>query len=167
MAQNTSQNMEATAKTEELKYIEPISSTQDEVLNYISNVSSGITFIHGKAGSGKTYIIRKIEKQIAGCKVLTPTNLASSLYYNGADDLLSFLDTEKRHRVTIHVVPSEEPLTVEDHTELRQIDKSTFGGSHYDSTDFVGFRMKKIWICPVTLCVLGCYPKYLYIQKIA
>ena len=84
----------------------------------------------------------------------------------GADDLLSFLDTEKRHRVTIHVVPSEEPLTVEDHTELRQIDKSTFGGSHYDSTDFAGFRMKKIWICPVTLCVLGCYPKYLYIQKV-
>ena len=84
----------------------------------------------------------------------------------GADDLLSFLDTEKRHRVTIHVVPSEAPLTVEDHTELRQIDKSTFGGSHYDSTDFAGFRMKKIWICPVTLCVLGCYPKYLYIQKV-
>ena len=84
----------------------------------------------------------------------------------GADDLLSFLDTKKRHRVTIHVVPSEEPLTVEDHTELRQIDKSTFGGSHYDSTDFAGFRMKKIWICPVTLCVLGCYPKYLYIQKV-
>jgi hypothetical protein len=50
---------------------------------------------------------------------------------------------------------------------LRQIDKSTFGGSHYDSTDFAGFRMKKIWICPVTLCVLGCYPKYLYIQKVA
>ena len=39
----------------------------------------------------------------------------------GADDLLSFLDTEKRHRVTIHVVPSEEPLTVEDHTELDRL----------------------------------------------
>ena len=84
----------------------------------------------------------------------------------GADDLLSFLDTEKHHRVSIHVVPSVEPLTVEGHTELRQIDKSTFGGSHYDSTDFAGFRMKKIWIWTVTLCVLGCYPKYLYIQKV-
>lgn len=84
----------------------------------------------------------------------------------GADDLLTYLDTENLHKVTIHVVPSETPLTIENHTELRQIDKSLTGGSHYDSTDFKGFRMKKIWICPVTLCVLGRYPKYLYIQKV-
>ena len=84
----------------------------------------------------------------------------------GADDLLTYFDTEKKHKVALHVVPSEKQLSVENHTELRQIDKSTFGGSHYDATDFEGFRMKKIWICPVTLCVLGCYPKYLYIQKI-
>ena len=84
----------------------------------------------------------------------------------GADDLLTYFYTEKKNKVVLHVVPSEKQLTVENHTELRQIDKSTFGGSHYDATDFEGFRMKKIWICPVTLCVLGCYPKYLYIQKI-
>ncbi len=84
----------------------------------------------------------------------------------GADDLLSYLDTEKNHKVILHVVPSEEQRSVKNHTELRQIDKSTFGGSHYDATDFAGFRMTKIWICPVTLCVLGCYPKFLYIQKI-
>ena len=85
----------------------------------------------------------------------------------GADDLLSYLDTAKKHRVTIHVVPSENPMTIEDNTELRQLDKSLTGGSHYDATDFVGFRMRKIWICPVTLCVLGCYPKYLYVRKVA
>lgn len=85
----------------------------------------------------------------------------------GADDLLSYLDPENHHKVTIHVVSSEKPLTIENHTELRQIDKSLTGGSHYDATDFVGFRMKKIWVCPVTLCVLGCYPKYLYIQKVS
>jgi hypothetical protein len=84
----------------------------------------------------------------------------------GADDLLSYLDTECQHRVTIHVVPSETPLQVDDHTELRQIDCSTLGGSHYDATSFEGFRMKKIWICPVTLCVLGRYPKYLYLKKV-
>lgn len=85
----------------------------------------------------------------------------------GADDLLSYLDTENLHKVTIHVIPSEKPLEVENHTELRQIDKSLTGGSHYDSTDFEGFRMRKIWVCPVTLCVLGRYPKYLYIQKVS
>lgn len=85
----------------------------------------------------------------------------------GADDLLTYLDTERNHRVTLHVVPSETPLRVENHTELRQIDKSFTGGSHYDATSFEGFRMNKIWICPVTLCVLGCYPKFLYVQKVA
>ena len=85
----------------------------------------------------------------------------------GADDLLTYLDEDCNHEVTIHVIPSETPLEIEDHTELRQLDKSIFGGSHYDATDFPGFRMSKIWICPVTLCVLGCYPKYLYIQKVA
>lgn len=84
----------------------------------------------------------------------------------GADDLLSFLDTEGEHRVTIHVVPSEKPLEVEGHTELRQTKSSLTGGSFYDATDFRGFRMTQIWICPVTLCVLGCYPKYLYIKKV-
>lgn len=85
----------------------------------------------------------------------------------GADDLLSYLDTEKLHKVTIHVIPSEKPLTVENHTELRQIDKSLTGGSHYDATDFEGFSKEKIWICPVTLCVLGGYPKYLYVTKVS
>lgn len=84
----------------------------------------------------------------------------------GADDLLSFLDTEGKHSVTLHVVPSETPLEVADHTELRQIDKSLLGGSHYDATDFVGFHQGRIWICPVTLCVLGCYPKFLYVKKV-
>lgn len=84
----------------------------------------------------------------------------------GADDLLTYLDTEGKHQVTIHVVPSKEPSEVPEHTELRRLDSSTFGGAHYDSTDFPGFRMSRIWICPVTLCVLGCYPKYLYIKKV-
>lgn len=73
----------------------------------------------------------------------------------GADDLLTYLDTEGRHRVTIHVIPSETPLQVDGHTELRQLDKSLTSGSHYDATNFVGFRMTRIWVCPVTLCVLG------------
>lgn len=84
----------------------------------------------------------------------------------GADDLLSFLDTQGKRRVSLHVVPSEDPILVEDHTELRQLDKSLTGGAHYDTTDFLGFRMSRIWICPVTLCVFGHYPKYLYVKKI-
>lgn len=66
--------------SENIQYIEPVPSTQEEVLDYLMQNPSGITFVHGKAGSGKSYLIRKIENQIQGCQVLTPTNLAATLY---------------------------------------------------------------------------------------
>lgn len=90
----------------------------------------------------------------------------------GADDLLTYLDTEMKYRVTIHVIPSDVPLSVESHpdieghTEMVRLDKSLFGGAHYDATVWPGFRMTKIWVCPVTLCVLGKYPEYLYVKKV-
>lgn len=55
-------------------------ATQQDVLDYLSSNPGGITFVHGKAGCGKTYMIRQLEKRVRGCQVLTPTNLASSLY---------------------------------------------------------------------------------------
>lgn len=94
-------------------------------------------------------------------------NRANLQMVAGADDLLSFFDTEGLHKVTLHVVPSETPIRVEGHTTLRQIDKSLMGGSHYDTTEVDGFRLNRIWVCPVTLCVLGRYPKYLYIRKVS
>lgn len=66
--------------TEGVPYIDPISSTQEDVLDYLLQNPSGITFIHGKAGCGKSYLVRNIETQISGCQVLTPTNLAATLY---------------------------------------------------------------------------------------
>lgn len=56
------------------------SCTTDDVLKYLSNSPSGITFIHGKAGCGKTTLLKKIEKNNYGCQILTPTNFAASLY---------------------------------------------------------------------------------------
>lgn len=64
----------------DIPYIEPTSSTQEDVLDYLLQKPSGITFVHGKAGCGKSYLIRKIESQIPGCQVLTPTNLSATLY---------------------------------------------------------------------------------------
>lgn len=60
--------------------IPPVGSTQQDVLDYLTGVPEGITFIHGKAGCGKTYLIRQIEENIPSCKVLAPTNMAASLY---------------------------------------------------------------------------------------
>ena len=63
--------------------------TPDDILNYLKTIPRGITFIHGKAGSGKTTIIRKLNAEINGCQILVPTNFAASLY-NGARTIHSF-----------------------------------------------------------------------------
>ena len=66
--------------SEPIPYIPPVASTQREVSDYLSKNPEGITFIHGKAGCGKTYLINEIEATNRGCQVLTPTNLAATLY---------------------------------------------------------------------------------------
>ncbi len=43
-----------------------INSSQEEVMNYLLGNSTGITFIHGKAGCGKTYLIREIANRTRG-----------------------------------------------------------------------------------------------------
>ena len=69
--------------------IPPVAASQKEVMDYLRRRPSGITFVHGKAGAGKSYIIRELEKRVKGCQVLTPTNLAATLY-SGARTLHSF-----------------------------------------------------------------------------
>ena len=41
---------------------------------------------------------------------------------------------------------------------------SLTGGAHYEVNGIAGFT-KKIWLCPVTLFVLGNYPAYIYLKK--
>ena len=43
-----------------MSYIEPIGSTQEDVYEYLIGNPTGITFVHGKAGCGKTYLITKV-----------------------------------------------------------------------------------------------------------
>ena len=59
-----------------------LTDTQQDVLDYLTNNPQGITFVHGKAGCGKTWLIRQIESSVSGCQVLAPTNLAASLYHS-------------------------------------------------------------------------------------
>ena len=77
--------------------IDPLNCTQEEVIDYLTNNPTGIIFVHGKAGCGKTTLIRKVAEKVSGCQILAPTNLAASLYknartlhsffYGGFDDL--------------------------------------------------------------------------------
>lgn len=85
----------------------------------------------------------------------------------GSDLLLDFL-LKDGNRVEVEVVKSDKPLAKYDEDErffrCDQIEASLFGGSTYEVNGLEGFY-HNIWICPVTLFVLGEYPKYIYIRN--
>ena len=64
----------------------------------------------------------------------------------------------------VNVVPSNKRLDMPGYACLVQGEHSITGGSTYTVTNLPGFE-REIWICPVTLFVLGRYPKYIYIKK--
>ena len=85
----------------------------------------------------------------------------------GSDLLLDHL-LKAGNRVEVEVVKSDKPLPEYDNDKryfrCDQIDMSMVGGSTYEVSGVEGFY-HTIWICPVTLFVLGEYPKYIYIRQ--
>ena len=82
----------------------------------------------------------------------------------GSDDLLDHL-LKQDNRVEIEVVKSAKPLDdMWGYLCCKQIDVSYLGGATYTVHGVQGFD-KTIWICPVTLFVLGEYPKFIYIRQ--
>ena len=80
----------------------------------------------------------------------------------GADKLLAFLDPEE---VTISCIPSKEDKEIPHYFKLRRLAWGWTKGAFYQVEGLKGFS-RQIWICPVTLCVLGHYPKYIYIKHL-
>ena len=83
----------------------------------------------------------------------------------GADKMCAFLSDDD---VTTEVLvrPSKKRLELEGYAELVQKDHSLTGGSTYEVCNLEGFN-RDIWLCPVTLFVLGRYPKYMYVKKVS
>ena len=136
--------------------------------DFITNFRTIHHFVKGIISNGRNeYILNFIQDPDGRWYIDMPWdgNRANLEMVAASDDLFSFLDSESKHRVSLHVVPSEHRMQVEGHAELRQLDKSLTGGSHYDASDITGFRMRNIWVCPVTLCVFGRYSKFIYIKK--
>ena len=81
----------------------------------------------------------------------------------GADKMCAFLSDDD---ITAEVLvrPSNKRLQLEGYAELVQKDHSLTGGSTYEVHNLKGFN-RDIWLCPVTLFVLGKYPKYMYVKK--
>ena len=81
----------------------------------------------------------------------------------GADKLCDFLSDDDRFAY-VNVVPSNKRIEMPGYACLVQGEHSLTGGSTYTVTDLPGFE-REIWLCPVTLFVLGRYPKYIYVKK--
>lgn len=86
----------------------------------------------------------------------------------GSNHLLTFLDYKRERRVRVLVRPSKKQLTTLSAEGYFECDKQfsrLLGGATYKVNGLEGFT-REIWICPVTLTVLGRYPQYIYIKQI-
>lgn len=55
---------------------------QQSIINEFKSNPCSITFIQGKAGTGKSFLIRQLVREISGAVILAPTNMAKSVYGN-------------------------------------------------------------------------------------
>lgn len=67
-------------------------------------------------------------------------------------------------KITLHFKYSNKPLNVDDSFECIRVNKKLFKGAFYKVNGLNGFK-SKLYLCPVTLFVLGHYPKYIYIDQ--
>ena len=85
----------------------------------------------------------------------------------GSNHLLTFLDTKKENRVRVLVRQSKKKQTsMNGYFECVKQYSGLFAGATYKVNGLEGFT-KEIWICPVTLTVLGHYPQYIYIKQMS
>lgn len=81
----------------------------------------------------------------------------------GSDRLLSHIakgDNKVTLQVILDYIDDDNGYII-----LDRFRKSLAGGASYTVSN-AGFK-EPIWICPVTLCVLGRYPKKIYFKRIA
>ncbi|WP_407401717.1 DUF6717 family protein [Sodaliphilus sp.] len=81
----------------------------------------------------------------------------------GADKLCAFLSDDDKVS-NIKVIPANKREDHPGYACLEQREHTLTGGSTYFVTGLNDFE-REIWLCPVTLFVLGRYPKYIYIKK--
>lgn len=60
----------------------PCNAEQQRIIDDFLTNPAPITLIQGKAGSGKSYLIRELVSQSGGSVILVPTNMAKSVYSN-------------------------------------------------------------------------------------
>ena len=90
------------------------------------------------------------------------------LMVEGADDLCELL-SDDGIITEVSVIPAKQREKHAGYFELEQTESSITGGSTYEvyNDEFrQRFNRDDLWLCPVTLFVLGEYPKYIYVKKL-
>ena len=104
-----------------------------------------------------------------------PFSKANLAMVAGADTMLDILHekSQERNHIKLLVMPRKYYSSRLDKNDkiihLVRQDSSLFGGATYLSATFVkGFnnvrKERGLWLCPVTLTVLGKYPKHIYFK---
>ena len=86
---------------------------------------------------------------------------------SGADKMLELLSDGDLF-VRVSIIPTKEQELHDDYIELEQTKSSLFSGItyHVKYEPFKErFKRDTLWICPVTVFVLGHYPKFIYVKK--
>ena len=145
-----------------------------KISNIVKNPSVIGQYISGvieeATSNKKVYQLAFVKEEDGGWYIDLPswTGAHASLAMVAGSDLLLDHLLEDGNRVEVEVVKSDEPLEEYEGDKrffrCKQIDVSLFGGSTYEVYGVEGFN-HTIWICPVTLFVLGEYPKFIYIRK--
>lgn len=71
-----------------------LNSEQQRIADELCENLAPITFIQGKAGSGKSYLIKELRKLLRVDEILCPTNLAKQVYGDYAKTIHSFFLSE-------------------------------------------------------------------------
>ena len=67
--------------------------------------------------------------------------------------------------VSFDVLPSKKEIEEEGLIKLTLYKSSITGGGYY-STHVGEMKLAHVWLCPVTLFVLGRYPQYIYFKRV-
>ena len=89
----------------------------------------------------------------------------NALMVGDADRLIE-INSDGREYVTFEVIPSRKKRRADDMIELTQTSSSVTGGGYYKAV-VAGTKLSRIWLCPVTLFVLGRYPAYIYFRRVS
>lgn len=88
----------------------------------------------------------------------------NSLMVGDASKLIQKMSDGKEY-VTFDVIPTKNEIDEPGLVKLSLESSSIAGGGYYE-TIVDGEEFSVVWLCPVTLFVLGRYPKYIYFRRV-